>query len=61
MPAAHRSMPHGASSKGPAAAVAVPILNRTPTRAREPSVQEMVIYGVSFDMVGKQPIVLLKT
>ena len=23
--------------------------------------QEMVIYGVSFDMVGKQPIVLLKT
>jgi hypothetical protein len=26
-----------------------------------PRVQEMVIYGVSFDMVGKQPIVLLKT
>jgi uncharacterized protein len=26
-----------------------------------PAVQEMVIYGVSFDMVGKQPIVLLKT
>jgi bifunctional DNase/RNase len=26
-----------------------------------PEVQEMVIYGVSFDMVGKQPIVLLKT
>jgi len=25
------------------------------------NVQEMVIYGVSFDMVGKQPIVLLKT
>ncbi|MGI8624404.1 MAG: bifunctional nuclease family protein [Solirubrobacteraceae bacterium] len=24
------------------------------------SLQEMVIYGVSFDMVGKQPIVLLK-
>ncbi|MCX6386099.1 MAG: bifunctional nuclease family protein [Solirubrobacterales bacterium] len=24
-------------------------------------VQEMAIYGVSFDMVGKQPIVLLKT
>jgi bifunctional DNase/RNase len=24
-------------------------------------VQEMVIYGVSYDMVGKQPIVLLKT
>jgi bifunctional DNase/RNase len=24
-------------------------------------VQKMVIYGVSFDMVGKQPIVLLKT
>jgi uncharacterized protein len=28
---------------------------------QERSVQEMVIYGVSFDMVGKQPIVLLKT
>jgi hypothetical protein len=25
------------------------------------SMQEMVIYGVSFDLVGKQPIVLLKT
>ena len=30
--------------------------------AREPNpVREMVIYGVRFDMVGKQPIVLLKT
>jgi bifunctional DNase/RNase len=28
---------------------------------QEQYVQEMVIYGVSFDMVGKQPIVLLKT
>jgi uncharacterized protein len=27
----------------------------------EPFVQRMTIYGVSFDMVGKQPIVLLKT
>src|SRR3954451_6118868 len=27
----------------------------------EPLVQRMTIYGVSFDMVGKQPIVLLKT
>src|SRR5205807_2815482 len=26
-----------------------------------PPMQEMVIYGVSFDLVGKQPIVLLKT
>src|SRR5918997_192125 len=26
-----------------------------------PGVQEVTIYGVSFDMVGKQPIVLLKT
>ena len=25
------------------------------------NVQEMVIYGVSFDVIGKQPIVLLKT
>src|SRR5689334_18049281 len=30
------------------------------SRGRLPKVQEMVIYGVSFDMVGKQPIVLLK-
>src|ERR1019366_9044785 len=29
--------------------------------SRRIPVQEMVIYGVSFDMVGKQPIVLLKT
>jgi hypothetical protein len=27
----------------------------------EPRMQEMLIYGVSFDLVGKQPIVLLKT
>jgi bifunctional DNase/RNase len=27
----------------------------------EAGMQEMVIYGVSFDLVGKQPIVLLKT
>src|SRR5690606_22208824 len=32
---------------------------RRPTRGAR-TVQEMVIYGVSFDMVGKQPIVLLK-
>jgi uncharacterized protein len=36
-----------------------PILGR-PHR-EESHLQEMVIYGVSFDMVGKQPIVLLKT
>ena len=39
--------------------------NGRPSRRREGSgvaeLQEMVIYGVSFDMVGKQPIVLLKT
>src|SRR5919109_1037900 len=29
--------------------------------ASEAGMQEMVIYGVSFDLVGKQPIVLLKT
>jgi bifunctional DNase/RNase len=34
---------------------------RDPTRFGADLVQEMVIYGVSFDMVGKQPIVLLKT
>src|SRR5579859_8027933 len=37
-----------------------PILDRSPA-TRSALVQEMVIYGVSFDMVGKQPIVLLKT
>jgi bifunctional DNase/RNase/anti-sigma regulatory factor (Ser/Thr protein kinase) len=31
-----------------------------PREPEEPLLQEMVIYGVSFDMVGKQPIVLLK-
>jgi uncharacterized protein len=30
-------------------------------RSRDLDMQEMVIYGVSFDLVGKQPIVLLKT
>jgi len=30
-------------------------------RERRGTVQRMSIYGVSFDMVGKQPIVLLKT
>jgi bifunctional DNase/RNase len=29
--------------------------------ARESAMQKMDIYGVSFDLVGKQPIVLLKT
>ena len=32
-----------------------------PTTLRESPLQQMQIYGVSFDMVGKQPIVLLKT
>jgi bifunctional DNase/RNase len=32
-----------------------------PSLERESFVQQMQIYGVSFDMVGKQPIVLLKT
>jgi bifunctional DNase/RNase len=30
-------------------------------RGSRPTMQQMQIYGVSFDMVGKQPIVLLKT
>ena len=32
-----------------------------PYTQRVTDVQEMVIYGVSFDVIGKQPIVLLKT
>ena len=34
---------------------------RKPLAGRETTLQQMQIYGVSFDMVGKQPIVLLKT
>src|SRR5213083_86178 len=34
---------------------------RKPPEGREITLQQMQIYGVSFDMVGKQPIVLLKT
>jgi bifunctional DNase/RNase len=40
----------------PFAAKEAAIINPGPA-----TMQEMVIYGVSFDMVGKQPIVLLKT
>jgi bifunctional DNase/RNase len=36
------------------------ILDRVLRNRGALDVQEMVIYGVSFDMVGKQPIVLLK-
>jgi bifunctional DNase/RNase len=35
--------------------------NGATVRSSGAAVQEMVIYGVSYDMVGKQPIVLLKT
>src|SRR3954463_3711631 len=38
---------------------AAPIIRATDPE--ETCVQRMTIYGVSFDMVGKQPIVLLKT
>jgi uncharacterized protein len=38
-----------------------PLLYFVRTPSRRPFVQRMTIYGVSFDMVGKQPIVLLKT
>src|SRR5215211_3846317 len=51
----------------PAGAVPADVLEAGPARlylpfpgARGAPLQEMVIYGVSFDMVGKQPIVLLK-
>src|SRR5215208_1617879 len=39
----------------------LPIIARKPATAPETTLQQMQIYGVSFDMVGKQPIVLLKT
>src|SRR3954470_14568635 len=51
----------GAQTGQPGGPLAAPILNRPAISEGAPLVQEMVIYGVSFDMVGKQPIVLLKT
>src|SRR6266542_3470240 len=42
----------------------LPEFDRVPSgydRSRGRLMHEMVIYGVSFDLVGKQPIVLLKT
>jgi uncharacterized protein len=44
----------------PGRAAAYTSATGTPWLQGAPSLQEMVIYGVSFDMVGKQPIVLLK-
>src|SRR5215217_8848180 len=49
-----KSRPNG--GHGPA-----PIIARRPATARRRHLQQMQIYGVSFDMVGNQPIVLLKT
>ena len=46
---------------GPPAAGGDLYWTRTGRADKRGTVQEMVIYGVSFDMVGKQPIVLLKT
>jgi bifunctional DNase/RNase len=53
---AHRPAMHG----GPGAGQAEPYNWASPASRSALRVQEMVIYGVSFDMVGKQPIVLLK-
>ncbi len=39
----------------------LPIMARRLPSPGDDSLQQMQIYGVSFDMVGKQPIVLLKT
>jgi bifunctional DNase/RNase len=57
-PAVHAASLAARSAVG--ALYGVPILRLPPPRGAR-HVQEMVIYGVSFDMVGKQPIVLLKT
>jgi uncharacterized protein len=48
-----------AADQGSGAPRAAPIIRAE--LPEEPFVQRMTIYGVSFDMVGKQPIVLLKT
>ena len=53
-PAPAADGPENAGRRRPQGSVAVGL------DCRE-AMQEMVIYGVSFDMVGKQPIVLLKT
>jgi uncharacterized protein len=58
--------PRGTGERlGPATGCLGSLLSCDPILAlpldEESPVQEMVIYGVSFDMVGKQPIVLLKT
>ena len=50
-----------APSGGPGGEVVGAYTSPPKASSEEPHVQEMVIYGVSFDMVGKQPIVLLKT
>src|SRR5262252_2473949 len=44
-----------------AAASGMAAAARSYTRLGDPGMQEMVIYGVSFDLGSKQPIVLLKT
>src|SRR5215467_12826472 len=38
-----------------------PAATLVPRRDEEDGMREMTVYGVSFDLVGKQPIVLLKT
>jgi bifunctional DNase/RNase len=62
VPRRRRSAPSpalGSRSGAPGRAETGPLYWPNPDEERR--VQEMVIYGVSFDMVGKQPIVLLKT
>ena len=53
--------PHRPTRGGPPAKGCDLYWTRTGRADKRGTVQEMVIYGVSFDMVGKQPIVLLKT
>ena len=59
--ARRRGRPVGAAAASRDWAAARGVSWRRHPRPGAQRVQEMVIYGVSFDMVGKQPIVLLKT
>src|SRR6266516_7776648 len=56
-------MPGGRRERSEGGWRAEPIIAAASTRRPGglATVQQMQIYGVSFDMVGKQPIVLLKT
>ena len=60
-PPARRSDGSPAASAAGGIIMGLAGVRRSACRRKRGVMQEMNIYGVSFDMVGKQPIVLLKT